>query len=158
MRKIGLLCAVTFGVVWMCAADVPKGWSVDFSAAQKIAAEKKRPMLLLFTGSDWCPYCIRLERNVLSKDAFRNFAGEKLVPVYIDFPRLNKLTPEQLRSNKALASRYKIEGFPTVVLTDASGKEIRRFGYTPGFMKALEDAVSGKPAGDGAAGDDGNRR
>ena len=141
MKKIMWMFALTAGLMMGLAAATPKGWEADFAAAKKVATEKKRPMLLLFTGSDWCPYCIQLERNVLSQNAFQKFATEKLVLVFLDFPRRTQLPPAQRKANETLASQYRIEGFPTVVLTDAAGKEFKRLGYSPSFMKELEEAV-----------------
>ncbi len=141
MKKVMLMLALMMGVVLGMTAATPEGWSTDLAASKKIAAEKKRPMLLLFTGSDWCPYCIQLERNVLSKKAFREFASEKLTLVFLDFPRRTELSPAQRKANETLAVQYRVEGFPTIVLTDAAGKEFKRLGYSPSFMKELEEAV-----------------
>ena len=73
MKKVMLMLALMMGVVLGMTAATPEGWSTDLAASKKIAAEKKRPMLLLFTGSDWCPYCIQLARNVLSEQRDRYY-------------------------------------------------------------------------------------
>lgn len=135
MKKlVALAVLLLFGFV--LAAETPAGWIDDFAEAQKIAQKENRPMLLLFTGSDWCPYCIQLHDEILSKSAFKNFAASKnLVLVYIDFPRQSKMSREAKRRNEQLARQYGIEGFPTTIVLSADGKEL---GRTPeGYLDAL---------------------
>ncbi|HZZ58364.1 MAG TPA: thioredoxin family protein [Opitutaceae bacterium] len=107
-------------------------WQGDLAAAQAEAARLHKPLLVDFTGSDWCGYCQKLEAEVMTTDAFRQFAG-RYVLVRIDFLRHHPQDDAVKKSHLALAERYKIRGFPTLIVADASGRELRRVeGYDPG--------------------------
>jgi len=129
-----------------------EGWLTDFEAAKKQAAEQKRPILIDFSGSDWCGWCIKLDKEVFSKDSFKVYAKENLVLVLADFPSAKKLPAEVKAQNEALLEKYGVRGFPTVLLLDAEGNELARTGYQRGgpeayvshLKKLLEDAK--KPA------------
>ncbi len=109
-------------------------WLTDFKAATAIAKEKKLPILVDFSGSDWCGWCIKLEKEVFSKKEFKEYAAKNLVLVLADFPQAKKQTDEVKKQNQALQAKYKneIEGYPTVLLLDADGKVIAKTGYQPG--------------------------
>ena len=79
-----------------------------------------------FTGSDWCPPCIALHDRVLTQPAFKAFAKDHLELVVLDFPRRTALPAKQAAYNQGLAERFKVNGFPTVVLLDGEGKELHR--------------------------------
>mgnify|MGYP000021452694 CR=1 FL=1 len=113
-----------------------KVWMTDFAAAQKLAGKTKKPMLVDFTGSDWCPWCVRLDKEVFAQKAFQDFAAANLILVKIDFPRNVKQSNTEKQQNRALATKYKVSGFPTVLLMDGSGKVIGKTGYRPGGAEA----------------------
>ena len=117
-------------------------WMTDFEAAQKAAAEKNLPILIDFSGSDWCGWCIRLDKEVFATSAFQAFAKENLVLVLADFPR-KKLSAEQVARNEKLAKQYGVEGFPTVLLLDAKGDVKARTGYRPGGAEAYVEHLKG---------------
>ena len=100
-----------------------KGWETDYDAAFKKAAESNKQVLTLFTGSDWCPPCMMMEKNVFSKTDFIKKASEKYVLLMLDFPNSK---PELKKKNTPYAQTHKIQGFPTVVLLDAKKKEFSR--------------------------------
>lgn len=134
--------------------DTPDGWFDQFDKAKETAAKDKKAMLLLFTGSDWCPWCVKLHDNVLSKDEFKKFAAEKLVLVYIDRPQSKKLPAEVEKQNAKLANDYKVSGYPCTVIVASDGtKELGRIsGYAEDFTKRVSDILEGKaPAEDKAA-------
>ena len=110
----------------------PGTWLTDYTLALHFAKESGKPVLINFTGSDWCPWCFRLRDEVFSQDAFINYAKENLILLMIDFPMYKELPAEQVKANNALQEKYKIEGYPTVVLINAEGKEIARTGYREG--------------------------
>jgi protein disulfide-isomerase len=113
-------------------------WQTDFAAAKSAATQQKKYILLDFTGSDWCPYCIQMDKEVFAKPAFSSFAGQKLILVKLDFPRRTSQSAAEKSQNQQLAKQYGIEGFPTYVLLDPSGKEIRRqVGYLEGGPEAF---------------------
>jgi len=134
MKKWMLTAALTLLTVTAVMATAPEGWYTDYQDAKKIAVEKHLPMYLLFTGSDWCPWCIKLHDEVLTQQAFIDYAKDKVVLVYLDFPKKAKLNQAEVMQNRILSKSYNIEGFPTIVITDADGKEQGRLGAT-----SLED-------------------
>ena len=107
-------------------------WLRDFEAAKRAAGEMKRPILVDFSGSDWCGWCMKLDKEVLSQKAFREYAKDNLVLFVADFPRKKQLPEPEVKQNKELARTYKVRGFPTVLLLDAEGKTLGETGYQPG--------------------------
>ena len=124
-------------------------WLTDFSKAQSQARSEKKALLLNFTGSDWCGWCIRLQREVFTKPEFDGYARKNLVLVEVDFPKGKAQSDAQLRANRALAQRFSVEGYPTLVVLDSAGKELGRLGYEPGGTKpflARLSRMTGVPA------------
>ncbi|HEX7262087.1 MAG TPA: thioredoxin fold domain-containing protein [Luteolibacter sp.] len=114
-----------------------EGWSIDFAAAKKEAAESKKDLLLDFTGSDWCPPCIMLNKEILSQDAFKAGVKDKFVLMELDYPKdKSKLSEDTIKQNEELAKKYQIKGFPTILLCDAEGKPFAATGYQPGGPEA----------------------
>lgn len=105
-------------------AATPEGWTSDFEAAKKKAAKENRLMYVLFTGSDWCGYCIKLQKEVLSKPEFKKLGEKDFVFVYIDFPR--KSRADNPIANRALVQMYKVAGYPTAFVMDADGKVLTK--------------------------------
>ena len=110
------------------AADA---WLTDLDAAKKQAAAEKKDILVDFTGSDWCGWCIRLKKEVFDQPEFAA-ASKKFVLVEIDFPRSKKQSPEVKATNEALSKKYAISGFPTILLLDAQGEVYAQTGYQEG--------------------------
>jgi thioredoxin-related protein len=109
------------------------------------AAKQDKMVLLDFTGSDWCGWCIKLRKDTFSKPEFQKFAEEKLVLVELDFPRAREQNADLKKQNQELAEKFGIEGFPTLVLLDPKGTEVtRNIGYLAGgpegFAKWVESA------------------
>ena len=126
------------------------GWITDFEAAKAAAAERKAPIIANFSGSDWCGWCIKLDREVFSKESFLAYAKDNAVLLHLDFPS-RKPQSDAIRSqNKALAAKYGIRGYPTIIILDAAGKELGRTGYKKGgpegYIKHLEKWIPVKPA------------
>ena len=125
---LGFLLVGLFGF----SALAGEGWLTDFNKAKKEAAEKKLPILVDFSGSDWCGWCTKLNKEVFSQKEFKVFAKDNVVLFKADFPRAKKLSAEVKAQNKQLQQAYSIKGFPTVLLLDAGGKVIARTGYQRG--------------------------
>lgn len=117
-------------------------WTTDYAAALKQAKAEKKKVFLFFTGSDWCGWCKRLDGEVLSKADFKNYAQTNLVLVKLDFPRGIPQSAQLKANNQKLSEQYQIEGYPTIVVLDSSGKAVGRLGYMPGgpgpFIKELK--------------------
>ena len=111
-------------------------WLTDFDEAKVRALEENKPILIDFTGSDWCGWCVKLEEEVFSQKDFLKFASDSLILVEIDFPQ-KKVQSEELKvQNKALAEKYSISGFPTVLLLSPEAELIAKTGYLSGGSKA----------------------
>ena len=144
------------------SSSVPKGWIEDFEAAKKEAAASGKYILLAFSGSDWCGWCMKLEQEVFSQNEFVRGAQKSFVLTMIDNPQDKSILSKMAeRQNKELARKFNISGYPTAVLCDAKGTEIKRFsGYKKGgpsaYLEMLEDAVKDlpKPKGNAASADD----
>jgi len=118
-----------WGVILLLAFVVTAGatelsWSTNLHQAVKQAAAEKKKIFLLFTGSDWCRYCIQLENNILATDEFKKFAATELVLVKIDFPEKKHILPIQLQENEKLKKKFGVEGFPTIFILDTQEKTL----------------------------------
>ncbi len=118
-------------------------WEESFSDAKKAAAERGVPILADFSGSDWCGWCIKLDREVFSDKTFTDFAAANLVLFMADFPRRKAQSTSLKEQNRKLADEYRVEGFPTVLLLDATGKELARTGYRPGGAEKYVQHLKG---------------
>ncbi len=135
MKRL-LLFAIVMATSTLFAGD---GWQADFKVALEHAAKENKPILLEFTGSTWCPPCKMMKKEVFSSSEFLDFAQKNLILVEVDFaPGGKPAVAEYEKQNLALAGKYQIEGFPTVLLLSSDGKEIaRKVGYLPGGPKAF---------------------
>jgi protein disulfide-isomerase len=113
------------------------GWLTSYDQAQKEAQEKHKLLLMDFTGSDWCGWCIMLDKEVFSKPEFKEYANNHLVLLELDFPRTRKMPPETVAQNERLLMKYGVQGFPTVVVFDSAGKPLGALGYTAGGPQAF---------------------
>ncbi|HEY3663989.1 MAG TPA: thioredoxin family protein [Chthoniobacterales bacterium] len=111
-------------------------WLTDFEAAKAQSHAEKKLLLMDFTGSDWCPPCIMLQKEVFSNPEFIHYAAQHLVLLEVDFPRRKKLSDEQRAANAKVAQQYGIEGFPTVIVLDPGSNPLGKFGYVPGLDAA----------------------
>ena len=108
-------------------------WSTDFSLTLDQARADGKTVLLEFTGSDWCPWCIKFDHEVLQTDQFATYARSKLELVLVDFPRTKPQENALKQANQALASQYHVTGFPTFILVNYAGNELgRQVGYVEG--------------------------
>jgi protein disulfide-isomerase len=124
----------------LLATDATKyevgAWTESWDLALAASKELKRPVLVNFTGSDWCSWCIKLVNEVFSKDEFQNYAKENLILLKLDFPKNIAQTEALKKQNNALQKQFGIQGFPTILLMDSDGKEINRTGYQQGGAAA----------------------
>jgi thioredoxin-related protein len=124
-------------------ASAHSQWMTNFEKAKALSKKTKKPILIDFTGSDWCGWCIRLDEEVFSKDAFKDYAKKNLVLLEIDFPRRKAIDADTKAQNEALAQKYGIRGFPTILLTDHKGEVIETTGYQQGGAKAYVKHIKG---------------
>jgi len=126
-----------------------EGWTTDFAAAQKQAAKEGKTLLVDFTGTDWCTWCIKLNDDIFQKEAFQEFASEHFILVELDYPRdKSGQSAELIAQNQELREQYKPKGFPTVLLLDAEGVPFEKTGYTTPdpalYVEQLEKMLEGK--------------
>jgi thioredoxin-related protein len=120
-------------------------WLQDFAAAKKLAGEKKLDLLIDFTGSDWCGWCIKLDKEVFSQPEFQAEIGNHFVLVKLDYPRNKALVTEAIqKQNEQLKQDFGIEGYPTIFLTDAAGRPYAKSGYQEGGPAKYLEMVVGK--------------
>lgn len=149
MKAITWLASATLGVAALTSsafANTPEGWTTDLEKAFVQAKAEKKSVLVEFTGSDWCPPCIAMRKNVFSKKEFVSEASKKYILVELDYPNGDKAVKEK---NQPYAEKYKIEGFPTVILFNPEGKEFTRFfasefPKTEDFLKHIDKAQEKK--------------
>ncbi len=146
------LCATAKGgAIQITGADVGV-WTHDYEAAAKLAAEKDLPLFLNFTGSDWCGWCKLMDKKVFSTDAWQDWAKDKIVLAYINFPRDPALVPKFfVRRNDELQKKYRIRGYPTYVIVAPDGKTVlgqlgaSRDATPEGFIADLEQVLAKQP-------------
>lgn len=98
-------------------------WTMDFDAAKKIAAEKKLPLLINFTGSDWCGWCKLMDKGVFAKEAWTKYAAENVLLVTLDFPKDKTIVPEKyVARNEKLKDQFEVRGFPSYVILASDGE------------------------------------
>lgn len=132
MKTTSLFCAAIMSLIGTSFAG-GEGWTSDFEAAKKQASEQKKDLLIDFTGSDWCGWCIKLNDEVFKHDAFKNGVKDSFVLVELDFPKdKSKLTEQIQTQNKELGKKYAVRGYPTILLCDADGKPYASTGYQKG--------------------------
>lgn len=98
-------------------------WTMDFDAAKELASEKKLPLLLNFTGSDWCGWCKLMDKNVFAQKPWQEFASSNVLLVTLDFPKDKSIVPEKyVKRNEELKNQFSVRGFPTYVILDTNGE------------------------------------
>ena len=105
-------------------------WTESYDGAPAQAKSEKKVILADFTGSDWCHYCIQLRREVLNKPEFMTWASTHVVLLEVDYPRRKNQAEEIKSQNERLKNQFNIDGYPTVLVMNADGKEVGRIvGY-----------------------------
>jgi thioredoxin-related protein len=129
-------------------AHAESGWLNDYKKAQQEATATNKFLLLDFTGSDWCGWCRKFDKEILSQPQFKDYARENLVLMEVDFPRAKPQSVELRKQNQELAHQYQVQGFPTIVVINGSGQKLWQYdGYFPGgpdaFIAQLEKLRKG---------------
>jgi protein disulfide-isomerase len=144
-----LTIAAGLGAVLALSAQAETPWLTDYKKAQEQAKSSNKLLLIEFTGSDWCPPCRMLQKEVLSTPEFKDLASKNFVLVEIDFPRTKEQSRELVEQNQMLAQRFGIQGFPSIIILNTDGKKLGELvGYDPragwkGYIESLEKIRKG---------------
>ena len=139
LTQLFTVCAVLS--LGASAALAAEGWGDNYEKAAAQAKAENKLLLLDFTGSDWCGWCIKLNKEVFSQPEFKEYAGKNLVLMEVDFPQTKQQSGTLKAQNARLQTKYKIEGYPTIVVLNPEGKKVGELGYQPGGPKAFTAAL-----------------
>jgi protein disulfide-isomerase len=152
MKKIIITLVFVLGTISLQAQELY--WETNVNKAIEVSKKTKKPMLLFFTGSDWCGWCIRLQKEVLKTPEFETWAKKNVVLVELDYPRRTPQTPEIQKQNAELQQGFQIQGFPTIYFVNADMKDgkvnfapIDKTGYVaggPAAWLAVADGILAK--------------
>lgn len=151
-----VICLVAVAIVSGCSTNPFKGnlfksnllssneskmasaeWLESYDEAMQLAEASGRPILVDFTGTDWCVWCERLDEEVFEKSKFKTFAEENVVLLRLDYPRSGNQSETLKLQNERLAKKYNIESYPTVLFLTSDGTELGRTGYVKGGPKSF---------------------
>ena len=118
-------------------------WLTNFDEALNLSKSTSKPIVLFFTGSDWCGWCIKLEKESLDTPEFARAVGDKFIFVKLDFPVNSTLPPQIAAQNKQLQKKYNVSGFPSLIILDGKQQtKIGATGYRPGGGRAYADHLT----------------
>lgn len=121
---VAMQLSAQVATVAVSGAEVGR-WTQDFEAAKKLAVERKLPILINFTGSDWCGWCKLMDKNVFAEKEWQDFAKDNVVLAYINFPRNKRLVPMHfVARNQQLAAKYGVRGYPTYIILSPDGNTV----------------------------------
>jgi len=112
MKKILILICLTISINSF-GQENELTWHTDVNKAIQISMDTEKPLFFFFTGSDWCGWCIRLQKEVFFKPEFVKWAKESLTLVELDFPRKSKLSEDMQKQNRELGQMFGVRGYPT---------------------------------------------
>jgi len=141
---LGLLLVVSVACAQETQDKVAPAGPVWFTSLEKATVEAQKagkPILMDFTGSDWCGWCIKLRKEVFDTQEFKDWAVKNVILLEVDFPQRKAQDDATKKQNQKLQSEYKVEGYPTIVFVTAAGKELGRSGYMRGGPKVWTDAA-----------------
>ena len=140
--------AAALSLVFASFVRAESDWLHDYNKAQEEAKANHKLLFLNFTGSDWCGWCIKLDKDIFSQPKFKSFAHDNLVLVELDFPRRKSLPVELKKQNVQLAQQYEVLGFPTIVVLNSNGQKVWQFdGYFPDGPEAFIAQLQKLPKG-----------
>jgi thioredoxin-related protein len=98
-------------------------WHTDLKTVVEISEKKDKPILMFFTGSDWCGWCKKLQAEVFYKEEFAEWAKENVVLLELDFPRSKTIPAETKQQNAMLQQEFQVGGYPTIWFVDVNSNE-----------------------------------
>ena len=148
LLALAVFCAVA--TLSQAMTSTPAGWTDDYDAALERAAAENKLVLADFSGSDWCGWCKKLDKEVFDTEQFRSLATNEYVLLMVDSPQdEGLLSAKAKKQNPKLVEKYKVRGFPTVLVLDAKGEVVYKGGYAKGgpkkYLKTLERGIKEAP-------------
>ena len=128
------ICSILLLIFTQSAWSTEATWLEDIDQAKAVAQKESKTIFINFSGSDWCHWCIKLDKDILSKQEFIDYAQKNLVLLKVDFPKRTRQSKELMAQNEELARQYNVRGFPTVILLNSQGKQIGATGYRYGSV------------------------
>lgn len=138
MKKWFLFAAASLLSTAVFAAE---GWLTDFDKAKAQAKEQNKHILIDFSGSDWCGWCIRLDEEVFQKEAFKAYAKENLVLLLVDWPQSGPDSKSIQTKSEPILKEFGVSHFPTVIVLSPDGKAIGKTGYQAGGPAAYVEHI-----------------
>jgi len=141
MKKLIFLSVfITCSLLTKGQTDVNLNWETDMNVSISQSMSTGKPILLFFTGSDWCGWCIRLQKEVFKTAEFSKWANENVILMEVDFPRTKVLNEKLRQQNAQLQTSFGVRGYPTVFIvsptSDENGKvslnTLHKTGYEQG--------------------------
>lgn len=123
MKKIVLIVLLLSSLSTINAQEIT--WHTDMAKATELSIKQKKPLLLFFTGSDWCGWCIRLQKEVLKTDEFAKWAKDNVVLVELDFPRRTPQDEAIKKQNFELQNMFQVRGYPTIWFVSPEKKDAK---------------------------------
>ena len=150
MKTILTMALAVSALVAGAKTSTPAGWTDDYEAALKRAAAEKKMVLADFSGSDWCGWCKKLDKEVFGTEEFRSVATNAYVLLMVDSPNDQGFLSEKAKKqNPELVKKYEVRGFPTVLVLDAKGEVVYQAGYQQGgpkkYLEMLDFEIKNAP-------------
>lgn len=125
--KLLISFAITF---FFFTTITAQNWNTNFDKSLELASKESKNIILVFSGSDWCAPCIKLDNDIFQSEEFTSYANDNWVLLKADFPKKkkNRLSKVQQEHNDMLAEKYQ-GTFPLVVVLDSKGTVLKRIGY-----------------------------
>ena len=136
LTKITIVVVVLAAFAHLLSA-AEESWTTDYKKALADAKTGNKRVLLDFEGSDWCEWCVRLDKEVFSQAKFKDYAAKNLVLVQLDFPNSKPQSDAVKIQNEELRQKFGVEEFPTIVVLNGDGKKLGELHYVPGGPDAF---------------------
>jgi len=146
-----LVAFIFCGQILFSQTDVAKKdtlvWQTDLLKAQELSTAANKPIFAFFTGSDWCGWCKKLQKNVFEKPEFITWAKKNVILLELDFPRRKQLPPELAQQNNSLQQTFQVQGFPTVwIFTMSKDEATKKYNIAALGNLGYPNAEAGKEA------------
>ena len=139
MKKL-LACLLTVFTVSIFAQGLH--WNHDYNRALESSRKTGKPVFAFFTGSDWCGWCMKLDREILSKREMNRYLNDNFILFKADFPRRNQPPKHVMAFNQNLMRQFGVRGYPTIIIVDGHGRKIGQTGYMKGGPAAMKRVLS----------------